>query len=155
MWFYPKTGQISQISEQPRWIKILLSIQIVGIFTIEYLKPACLSTPGYWDYSSMMSTSRSQKVKQYDWSTVITSLPCRNLTFVSTSFLSQSKFRTIFCYGKKKKHDLGKKKKEKGSGKTLHICNFMKLHLATICPRGNQMLSAFKCPQNIFIVKAG
>lgn len=113
MWFYPKTGQISQISEQPRWIKILLSIQIVGIFTIEYLKPACLSTPGYWDYSSMMSTSRSQKVKQYDWSTVITSLPCRNLTFVSTSFLSQWKFRTIFCYGKKKKTRFGEKKKKR------------------------------------------
>lgn len=55
-----------------------------------------------------------------------------------------------FSYGKKE--DLGK---EKGPGKTLNICKFMKLHLTTISPSGHQMLSVLKGLRNNIAVKAG
>lgn len=93
---------------------------------------------------------RRQKMKLHDWSTVITSPPWRNWTFISTSLLSQSQFRIIFLLWENE--NLGK---EKGPGKTLNICKFMKLHLIIISPSDHQMLLVLKCLKNNIVVQAG
>lgn len=101
MWFYTKIGKVSQISEQHGQIKILRSIQKAGIFTIGQLNASMCKHTGalrLLNYEYIVVP----KVEQYDWWAGVTSLPCRNLTFVSTSFLSNQNLEQSSLSGNKR-----------------------------------------------------
>lgn len=60
--------------------------------------------------------------------------PMQEPTFVSTSVLSQPKFRQSSLMGKR-----GEGTGREGGQVRLNICNFVKLQLPTISPRDDQM----------------